>query len=682
MAEHTETLIPPGARLSLPRVNFSPGAFFNRISRRSLNLVALLAAAVPAYLLAERAAASWQLVTWLLAYAVIALVWLRDTTSETPTFLGRRGPLSHRAVPSRTVAALYGAACGVPVLMLNAQGEQLARVSATLLAVCVALAIAATNLKKPASSAWFARACLGLSLAGWATAHDPGRLHFLVHILAAWLFAEILSRRAAYLKRRFSQMAERHGKAVSALRDKSRELESSTSNRIRILGTVSHEIRQPVHALGMMVERLRIDPHSIEFRPQLDEVAAVVRSLAHSLALLLDISRLDAGTVKVKTSITSIQVLLERLTREFGFDARRKGLTLQCHSDQEVRIDTDFALFYGVVANFVSNAIRYTDHGYIKVFTSSKSTGEIWVHVRDSGRGIPQERQQDIFNEYVRLDRENQSAQGFGLGLAIVRRTAELLGLDIAVESEVGVGSEFRVSVPCSSQSQAPASAANLANRQSTVSRSLVGLRVVLVDNDAAVLRGIDSVVRSWGCVPLACQSVEELGSKLALMPGIEFDCIVADYHLGPGLPNGLAAIELVRRHVQRFISATIFTGDLNIRPADLPIPDVHVAHKPVVPARICVMFEEMAAETRRRRPDDLRPFDGSLEDDALRSVMALAGVDSPDSTDNTAGSHATAEPDGAASHVPAARDIATPQARRHAATPPPSPGGPPVLPR
>ena len=618
MAPHTHTLPSTGARPPLPRLGMASRSLLNRISRRALAIAALLAGVVPAFLLAEQPGVAGHWVPWLAAYAATAALWLRDATSEGPTYLASGGRLARHALPSRLVAALYGAMCGSTVLLLHEPADDLARASATTLNLCVVLMVAAANLKKPASSLWFARTCLCLALAGWLTAQDPTRAHFLVHIGAAWAFSEILARRSAFLKRRFSQMAAKHGQAVDALRLKSQELQNSTSNRVRILGTVSHEIRQPIHALGMMVERLRIDPNSIEFRPQLDEVAAVVRSLAHSLALLLDISRLDAGTVKVKTSITSIQVLLERLTREFGFDARRKGLTLECRSDRDVRIDTDFALFYGVVANFVSNAIRYTDRGYIQVFTSTKSPSEIWVHVRDSGRGIPQNRLQDIFDEYVRLDRENQAAQGFGLGLAIVRRTAELLGLEVSVESQIGVGSEFRVSVPCSTQSQVAAAASTPAARQSTVSRSLVGLRVVLVDNDAAVLRGIDSIVRSWGCVPLACQSVDELASKLALMPGIAFDCIVADYHLGSGQPNGLAAIELVRHHVQRFVSATIFTGDLNIRPADLPLPDVHVAHKPVVPARISVMFEEMAAETRRRRPEADPLADAQLDDAAL----------------------------------------------------------------
>ena len=133
-------------------------------------------------------------------------------------------------------------------------------------------------------------------------------------------------------------------------------------------------------------------------------------------------------------------------------------------------------------------------------------------------------------------------------------------------------------------------------------SRTLVGLRVVLVDNDESVLSGMDSMVRSWGCLPLPCQSVEELRAKLDTMAGEDVDCIIADYHLGIGTPNGLDAIELLRQRVAGHVAAAVFTGDLSIRPGNLRLPDVRVAHKPVVPGRTIALLEEMALETKRQR--------------------------------------------------------------------------------
>lgn len=607
------------------------GSLLNYLSRRALILIAVLGAVVPALLWFESQHSKPLLVAWLLVYAPACWLWLKDASSPQDFHVRRRRRKTSDTHTSRVLALIYGSACGVPQLVFYTEAELIPHASMTLLGVCIAMASSAINLKKPVSGVWLARASLGLTLVGWALAANDEKLQFLLPVLFAWVFCEIVFRRSSFLKLKFAEAATRQYTAVHALRAKSQELQDTTSSRIRILGTVSHEIRQPVHALGMMVERLRIDPHSVEFRGQLDDIASVVRSLAHSLALLLDISRLEAGSVKVKKSISDVQTIMDRVTREFAVDAKRKGLSLECTIGTNFKIDTDFALFYGAVANFVSNAIRYTDKGFVKIFVKEDDSGIVWLHVRDSGRGIPKGMTSEIFKEYVRLDRENQSAQGFGLGLAIVQRTAQLLGLRVEVESTPGKGSEFRISVPRTSDSQSISLTSATIARPSTVSRSLVGLRVVLVDNDESVLRGIDSMVRSWGCVPLACQSVAELAAKLERMPGAQFDCIVADFHLGPGDPNGLDAIVLLRKSMSRFVSATLFTGDLSIRSSDLNIDDVHVAHKPVVPTRICVMFEEMAAETKRRRIENQQEpgdsTDSEFNELTLSEAMPLASA-------------------------------------------------------
>lgn len=613
------TLRPP--RSALSRLTNS---FLNGVSRRALWLIAGVSAVVPTLWWLQVNASVPLLCAWLAVYIPACGLWLQDASA------GQALASTHGGVPgpgpdaSAARALIYGCACGVPQLIFYQDEALAAHACMSLLAVCVALASSAINLKKPASGVWLARASLSLTLLGWALAATEDKAQFMVLVGTAWLFCEIVYRRSAYLKRRFAEAATRQYNAAFALRAKSQELQHTTSSRIRILGTVSHEIRQPVHALGMMVERLRIDPHSVEIRAQLDDIAAVVRSLAHSLALLLDISRLEAGTVKVKKSISDIRTVMDRIRREFGVDAKRKGLLLECTTATNFKFETDFALFYGAVANFVSNAIRYTDKGYVKVFVSEEASGQVWLHVSDSGRGIPEDKTTDIFKEYVRLDRENQSAQGFGLGLAIVQRTASLLGLEIRVDSRLGAGSEFRISVPRTHDDRSVATRSASLARPSTVSRALVGLRVVLVDNDESVLRGIDSMVRSWGCVPLACQSVAELAAKLERMPGAEFDCIVADFHLGTGEPNGLDAIALLRQSLSCFVSATLFTGDLNIRSTDLDVADVHVAYKPVVPARICVMFEEMAVEARRRRQEgSAQPTEASASRRSLPTLSA-----------------------------------------------------------
>ncbi len=533
-----------------------------------------------------------------------------DTPPAPPHAEPQGAPAPLVGLPRSVVPWLSAAAGALAALPLWLLRDSAAAQAGALLVSVIAATTAAGMARRPAAGCAFALALLAGAavslLLAPSPASPPGADATHMPALAALALAALaciaVSRHARARLQAHRDERARHRDTAEALRARSRELQESTSSRIRILGTVSHEVRQPVHALGMMVERLRIDPGTTEFRSQISDIGAVVRSLAHSLAMLLDISRLDAGTVNVKMGTESVRVLMDRLRREFAVDARRKHLMLDCSSTLDLKIETDIALFYNVLANFVSNAIRYTDQGHVKVYTSRKSEQELWVHVADSGRGIPDDKLGEIFNEYVRLDREHQSAQGFGLGLAIVKRTAQLLDLSIQVDSRPGVGSEFRISVPCTGPQGAAGTPATTLPRPSMVSRSLVGLRVVLVDNDEPVLRGMDSMVRGWGCVPLACQSVAELQDKLDDMAGEEVDCIIADYHLGVGMPNGLDAIELVRRRVPTPVAATLFTGDLNIRQADVGLQDIRVAHKPVVPGRTLALLEEMAAEARRHR--------------------------------------------------------------------------------
>jgi signal transduction histidine kinase len=570
--------------------------------RITILLLFMVSGALGMILLLRAGASVATAASWLLAYSTFGVLWFRLICVVDKLDAPRVAQTIGLKWQIVATAMAFGFVSGGLPLFFAVFGLSQFWLPALMQSILTATAIAGFNVSNPAASIWFARACLLLNAIACAMLHGTSQLMYAVYILLAWMIAEVLVMRAALVWNRLQTLFGRYDNSRTELRLAAMRAADLQASKVRVLGTVSHELRQPVHALGMMVERLKVEAHSPGIRMQLDQVDTVVRSLAQSLSLLLDITRLDAGSVKVKMSTVGIQALMERLKREFGSDAHRKGLRLSLETNRSLKLYTDHVLLYGILANFLSNAIRYTDRGDVKVFTSPKGNDAIWIHVRDSGRGIPRAKLNEVFDEYVRLDHENQSAQGFGLGLAIARRTADLLGLTIEVDSTPEVGSEFRVSASLSTRLDSLTATMTVMPRPSSVGRSLVGFRVVLVENDEAVLRGIDCIARSWGCIPLLCQSVEELAGKLSQMEGVDFHCIVADYHLGAGRANGLDAIELMRKKMGKFVAATIFTGDLAVRFGVLRVKDVHVAHKPVVPARIRVMFEEMAAETKRRR--------------------------------------------------------------------------------
>lgn len=426
-------------------------------------------------------------------------------------------------------------------------------------------------------------------------------------ILLAWAVAARFAHVQMVLRQKDDVNLSHQQQYQRAIDKRDAQLSEAHSSRIRVIATASHEIRQPVHALGMLVERLRVDPRAGLLRSQADEISSVVNTLAHGLELLLDISRLEAGTVLVKSTTFKLNDLIDRIYAENLPAASKKGLRLILDSREMLLVQTDAVLLHGILSNFVSNAIRYTDFGEVTLTCISRGKAEVWIHVVDTGRGIPDSMHENIFREYVRVDPANQSVQGFGLGLAIVRRTAALLGASLEMSSRLGRGSRFSVSVPLSSDPGARVDSISVGvARAAAVTRSLSGLRGLLVDNDIVVLRSMEGMVRSWGCSPVTSVSVADLEVKLEHLSSDEFDFIVADYHLGTGSQTGLDAIRLVRSLSSRFVPATVLTADLNVRVSSLNEADVQVLHKPVLPVRLRAAIEEMFAQGQRRNQDGL----------------------------------------------------------------------------
>ncbi len=392
-------------------------------------------------------------------------------------------------------------------------------------------------------------------------------------------------------------IAQEKHRLTEELAHKNRLLEAAHQSKNRILTTASHEVRQPVHALGLLVERLRVDPDAKLVRDQIDTIASVVRSLAHSLGLLLDISRLEAGSVQPSMRNFSIGPLLERLAAENQAAAAEKGLRLAFDACTW-HVRSDPGLLHGILSNFVSNAIRYTERGSVSI-TARRDDKAMWIDVTDTGAGIPADMQQEIFREYVRLDLENQSVHGFGLGLAIVKRTADLLGLEVVVDSQVGHGSRFSVSVPLADAAADAADAGDTEEPAAAWQRSLAGTRGILIDNDPIVLTGMESMLSAWGCQVIVARSCQELESKLAHVQ-TRLDFIIADFHLGTNVPTGMDAIQLARRRLGRGLPAAVLTGDLNIRsiaPGDSA--HIRVLHKPVLPSKLRGIIESMVHDRK-----------------------------------------------------------------------------------
>ena len=215
----------------------------------------------------------------------------------------------------------------------------------------------------------------------------------------------------------------------------------------QFLATASHDLRQPLQALGLFVATLAQQPLTPQQRAIVDKIESSLDALERLLSALLDISRIDAGRVQPHKRSFPAQDLFDRLSYEFVPLAADKTLSMRFMPSRYV-IDSDPDLLERILRNLLSNAVRYTEQGGIVVGARLRG-GRVGLEIWDSGIGIPADKQEEAFREFTQLTKEKTgSYRGLGLGLAIVRRLAGLLGHDLELHSVPGRGSVFRVLVP------------------------------------------------------------------------------------------------------------------------------------------------------------------------------------------------------------------------------------------
>jgi signal transduction histidine kinase/CheY-like chemotaxis protein len=368
--------------------------------------------------------------------------------------------------------------------------------------------------------------------------------------------------------------------AEAAMRTAMEQAEQANQAKTRFLAAASHDLRQPLHALGMFVAALEERVRGRETRQIVENVGLTVEALESLLNALLDISKLDAGAVRPEFADLQLAPLLQRLHAEYVPQAREKGLRFRL-VPSAASVRSDPALLESVVRNLLSNAIRYTNSGAVLVGCRRRGT-HIVLEVRDSGVGIPPDQIANVFREFYRLDEvTGNSAPGAGLGLAIVERTARLLGHRLEVQSELGRGSIFRIELP---QVEAADRISATARPTELLGDPLRGCSLIVIDDDRLVLESMRRLLEGWGCRVLAAGSAEAalIGIDAFGMP----DLIVADYRLRIG--TGPQAIEAIRRRLQNRTPAIIITGETGRgEPGDLATAGLVVLRKPIAPAKL-----------------------------------------------------------------------------------------------
>ncbi len=379
---------------------------------------------------------------------------------------------------------------------------------------------------------------------------------------------------------------------IAELRTKSRAADDARAAAERtnhatsqLLAAASHDLRQPLHALGLYAAALAARATDAALRPLVANVQRAVAALESQFEQLLDLSRLEAGALRPAPVRVALAPLLARVAAEQRPHAQAKGLALRV-SGTTLAVVSDPALLERIVRNLVSNAIRYGDAGGV-LLGARRRGAEVAIDVIDTGIGIAPEHHARIFEEFfqVRTTRSSRAQSGMGLGLAIVRRLAALLGHRVEVASRVGRGSRFRVLAPAAAQRPARCTARSAAMRTTRANtHGIVGALVAVVDDDPAAVDAMTVLFETWGARVAGGCDADVVLEALAAAEGYP-DLVVADLRLTDGA-TGIDVVRRLRDELGVNVPALLVSGDLS--PAaerDARAAGLVLLDKPVVPA-------------------------------------------------------------------------------------------------
>jgi two-component system, sensor histidine kinase len=356
-----------------------------------------------------------------------------------------------------------------------------------------------------------------------------------------------------YMRRENLELNERLEQDRRALINAKEAAEAANLAKSRFLASASHDLRQPLQALalnsGMLLKQA--------LAPEARELAEDVASSAHTLRIMLDglleVSQLDSAEVTAVIRRVELRKVLDSVVSSFRAAARAKQIALRLDAPTSCVLETDPDMLIRILTNLIDNAVKYTDHGEVAVAVVQGAEA-VRIDVRDTGIGIAESDQQRIFDELVQLgNAQRDRSRGYGLGLSIVRRMVNAMGLTMTLKSAPGQGSVFSLTIPCgmsSSDTQTQAS-------EGIASVLRPHLHVMVVDDDPDVIKAYRRLMNEFSCEVTAYMDAEAAGKHVDLT-GI--DAVVVDFRL-PGAVTGLGLVEKFRSR-QPTLPAVLCTAD------------------------------------------------------------------------------------------------------------------------
>ena len=331
----------------------------------------------------------------------------------------------------------------------------------------------------------------------------------------------------------------------------------ANNEKSRFSAATSHDLRQPLYALDLYLGALRTELQYSKQFELLDKVQISSKTLADLLNALMDVSKLDSGGVTVNAKYFDLNGVLIAICLEYEQQAKDKRIVLKTDLDKAT-VNTDPVLLGRILRNLISNAVNHNQNCCVTVSTTL-SSDKVKIDISDSGKGMTALEVENIFSEFYQLNNpERDRNKGLGLGLAIVKRLSNLLGITIEVDSNLGKGSRFSLTLDLAIDKR---KLPRVKKIDSVGNLDLAGLFIIVIDDEKNVRDATKMLLRSWGCEVLSVGSKRELMSTLLEDTYPTPDLIISDYRLRDK-KSGIDAVRAASDYFKVDIPVLIVTGD------------------------------------------------------------------------------------------------------------------------
>lgn len=353
---------------------------------------------------------------------------------------------------------------------------------------------------------------------------------------------------------------------IEKLESQTHIAEQASVDKSRFLAATSHDLRQPLHSLGLFLSVLKSKLNQQEQIAILDKAQHSQKVLSGQLNSIIEMTQLDGGEITLAKEYIQLDEFVEEIIEEFKLPAKQNNITIKTNL-KAFTVFYDAVLLGRIIRNLVSNVLQHCPNSTLLITLRKRQSGLELCFI-DNGPGIRKTEQQDVFSEFVQLKNpERDRNKGMGLGLAIVKRLADLLDIPVRLRSKVGKGSTFQLllteSTSKANNAITPATT-DLSPSEINQTDAFAGKFIVVVDDDEDILIAMREILLGWHCEVLLAQKYTELLDMLNRDNYPLPDLLIVDYRLNEDL-NGVQVIKKVSDYFQQQIPAVIISGDVTL---------------------------------------------------------------------------------------------------------------------